>query len=38
MNDKGHPETAGFLDLDAIKEMIPHRDPFLMIDEIRDLV
>lgn len=38
MNDKGPQETAGFLDLDAIKEMIPHRDPFLMIDEIRDLV
>ena len=38
MDDKGTPEIAGFLDLDAIKEMIPHRDPFLMIDEIRDLV
>jgi 3-hydroxyacyl-[acyl-carrier-protein] dehydratase len=37
MDDKGTPEIAGFLDLDAIKEMIPHRDPFLMIDEIRNL-
>ena len=28
------PTTA---DLDRIKRMIPHRDPFLMIDSVRDL-
>lgn len=25
------------LDLDRIKEMIPHRDPFLFLDQVRDL-
>jgi len=25
------------LDLDRIKDMIPHRDPFLLIDRVRDL-
>lgn len=29
-----HETTA---DLDRIKRMIPHRDPFLMIDEVRDI-
>jgi 3-hydroxyacyl-[acyl-carrier-protein] dehydratase len=37
MNESPPPETIEFLDLDGIKEMIPHRDPFLMIDEIRDM-
>jgi len=26
------------LDLDRIKDMIPHRDPFLLIDQVRDVV
>lgn len=26
------------LDLEAIKELLPHRDPFLMIDEVLDCV
>lgn len=25
------------LDLDRVKEMIPHRDPFLFLDQVRDL-
>ncbi len=37
MDDTPPPELIKFLDVDAIKEMIPHRDPFLMIDEIREL-
>lgn len=37
MDDTPPPEIIGFLDVEAIKDMIPHRDPFLMIDEIRDL-
>ncbi len=37
MDDTPPPEIIEFLDVEAIKDMIPHRDPFLMIDEIRDL-
>jgi len=37
MDDTPPPELIKFLDVDAIKEMIPHRDPFLMIDEIQEL-
>lgn len=38
MNDSISPENISFLDVEAIKDMIPHREPFLMIDEIRDLI
>ncbi len=38
MNDTSPPEVIKFLDVEAIKEMIPHRQPFLMIDEIADLI
>ena len=27
-----------FLDAEAIKDMIPHREPFLLIDEVRNLI
>ena len=37
MDDTPRPEIIEFLDVEAIKDMIPHRDPFLMIDEARDL-
>ena len=37
MDDTPSTETIELLDVEAIKDMIPHRDPFLMIDEIRDL-
>ena len=37
MDDTPKTEIVEFLDVEAIKEMIPHRDPFLMIDEVRDL-
>jgi 3-hydroxyacyl-[acyl-carrier-protein] dehydratase len=30
-------QTAGFADLERIKRMIPHRDPFLLLDEVRDI-
>ncbi|MGH6989461.1 MAG: 3-hydroxyacyl-ACP dehydratase FabZ [Stellaceae bacterium] len=34
-----HPAGAGSeLDLERIKEMIPHRDPFLFIERVTDLV
>jgi 3-hydroxyacyl-[acyl-carrier-protein] dehydratase len=32
------PEVLGEIDRRRIMEMIPHRDPFLMIDKVRDLV
>ncbi|NQV84370.1 MAG: 3-hydroxyacyl-ACP dehydratase FabZ [Rhodospirillales bacterium] len=38
MNDTQQTATIEFLDTETIKGMIPHRDPFLMIDEIRDLL
>lgn len=38
MNDTFTPEVIKSLDIDAIKEMIPHRQPFLMIDEVNDLI
>jgi len=38
MDDTPPSETAGVLDLEAIKDMIPHRDPFLLIDQVRNLV
>ena len=38
MDEDFTPETLKTLDLEAIKEMIPHRHPFLMIDGIIDLV
>ena len=31
------PQTNETADLDRIKRMIPHRDPFLMIDSVRDI-
>jgi 3-hydroxyacyl-[acyl-carrier-protein] dehydratase len=31
-------EESGMLDIDAIKEIIPHRYPFLLIDRIEELV
>lgn len=37
MDENAHPTGSSF-DLEQIKEMIPHRDPFLLIDEVRDLV
>ena len=37
MDDKA-PSIQTFYDVEQIKDMIPHRDPFLLIDEIRDLV
>ena len=38
MNDTFTPEVIKSLDIEAIKEMIPHRYPFLMIDEVADLI
>lgn len=38
MNDTFTPEFKKSLDIEAIKEMIPHRQPFLMIDGIADLI
>lgn len=29
--------TTGFADLDRIKRMIPHRDPFLLLDTVSDI-
>jgi 3-hydroxyacyl-[acyl-carrier-protein] dehydratase len=37
MADETRGETAGFADLERIKRMIPHRDPFLLLDEVRDI-
>lgn len=30
-------EEVGFADLARIKRMIPHRDPFLLLDSVRDI-
>ncbi len=38
MDENFTPETLKTLDVEAIKEMIPHRHPFLMIDGIINLV
>ncbi len=38
MNEDFTPETLKTLDIEAIKEMIPHRHPFLMIDGVANLV
>ncbi len=38
MDENFTPETLKVLDVEAIKEMIPHRYPFLMIDGINNLV
>ncbi len=38
MNETFTPEPIKSLDIEAIKKMIPHRHPFLMIDEIVDLI
>ena len=38
MDENFTPETLKALDVEAIKEMIPHRHPFLMIDGIINLV
>ncbi len=38
MNENFTPETLKTLDVEAIKEMIPHRHPFLMIDGVIDLI
>lgn len=38
MDENFTPEPLTSLDLEAIKEMIPHRHPFLMIDGIINLV
>jgi len=36
--NKNAPSTGSVYNIDQIKDMIPHRDPFLLIDEVRDLV
>ena len=33
-----HAKSVGDLDIDAIMRMIPHRYPFLMIDQVVDIV
>ncbi len=38
MDENFTPETLKTLDVEAIKKMIPHRHPFLMIDGIINLV
>ena len=38
MDENITPETLKTLDIEAIKEMIPHRHPFLMIDGVINLV
>ena len=38
MDENFTPETLKTLDVEAIKEMIPHRHPFLMIDGVIKLV
>ena len=38
MDENFTPETLKTLDIEAIKEMIPHRHPFLMIDGVINLV
>jgi 3-hydroxyacyl-[acyl-carrier-protein] dehydratase len=38
MDDTGAPPTAGDIDRDKIMKMIPHRDPFLMIDKVVNVV
>ncbi len=38
MDENFTPETLKALNVEAIKEMIPHRYPFLMIDGINNLV
>ena len=38
MDENFTPETLKTLDVEAIKEMIPHRHPFLMIDGVINLV
>lgn len=38
MDENFTPETLKALDIEAIKEMIPHRHPFLMIDGVINLV
>ncbi len=37
MDDTLSPEVIKSLDIDAIKGMIPHRHPFLLIDEVINL-
>jgi 3-hydroxyacyl-[acyl-carrier-protein] dehydratase len=37
MDKKVPTNKIDFLSLESIKDMIPHREPFLMIDEVRDL-
>ncbi|NQU60355.1 MAG: 3-hydroxyacyl-ACP dehydratase FabZ [Rhodospirillales bacterium] len=38
MNEKTPDSEAMSFDLEQIKEMIPHRDPFLLIEEVIDLI
>ncbi len=38
MDENFTPEPLKTLDIEAIKEMIPHRHPFLMIDGVIDLI
>ncbi|MBC8337240.1 MAG: 3-hydroxyacyl-ACP dehydratase FabZ [Rhodospirillales bacterium] len=38
MDETPPTKTKQVLNQDDIKAMIPHRDPFLLIDEVRDLV
>ncbi len=38
MEENFTPKTLKTLDIEAIKEMIPHRHPFLMIDGVIDLI
>lgn len=37
MNEKA-PSTSSVYNIEQIKDMIPHRDPFLLIDEVRGLI
>jgi 3-hydroxyacyl-[acyl-carrier-protein] dehydratase len=37
MDEKLPIKTIDFLNSESIKDMIPHREPFLMIDEVRNL-
>jgi 3-hydroxyacyl-[acyl-carrier-protein] dehydratase len=37
MAGEGLDGAAGSADLDRIKRMIPHRDPFLLLDHVRDI-
>jgi 3-hydroxyacyl-[acyl-carrier-protein] dehydratase len=38
VDNTGVPETAGDIDREQIMKMIPHRDPFLLIDKVVNVV